>query len=61
MPTPFARFRFLNGTRKEIENVEYEGHLRVKVDDHPEVIVPPGEKMEVPEGAVMEIVAEDIP
>jgi hypothetical protein len=61
MPSHFGRFRILNGDRKELENVEFEGHLRVTVDEQPEIIVPPGEKREVPEGAVTEIVAEELP
>jgi hypothetical protein len=61
MPIPFERFRFLNGTRKEVENVDYQRPLRVRVDDHPEIVVPPGEKAEIPEGAVVEVIAEEVP
>lgn len=61
MPIPFERFRLLNGTRKEIENVDYQRALRVRVDDHPEVMVPPGAKVEIPEGAVVEVEAEEVP
>ena len=58
MPSHFDRFRFLNGTNKEVENVSYRSPLKVRVDDHPEIIVNPGEKVEVPEGAVMEVESE---
>lgn len=61
MPMPFERFRLLNETTKKIENVSYQRPLRVQVDDHPMVLVNPGEKVEIPEGAVVEVTAEEVP
>lgn len=60
MPIPFERFRLLNGSKKEIENVGFQRPLRVKVDEHPEVVIPPGQKVEIPDGATIEVMAEEI-
>jgi len=57
MPIHFERFRFLNGTGKHVENVSYQGHIFVKVDDHPEIEVPPGESRPIPDGEVIEVSA----
>lgn len=61
MPIPFERFRLLNERPKRIENVTFQRPLKVKVDDHPEVIVPPGEMAEIPEGAEIVVEAEEVP
>jgi hypothetical protein len=61
MPIPFERFRLLNGTKKEVENISFQRHLKVKVDDQPEIIVPPGQKIEIPDGMIIDILAEEIP
>lgn len=58
MPAHFDRFRFLNGAEKEVENVSYQVPLRVQVDAHPEVIIEPGEKKLIPDGHIIEVVAE---
>lgn len=58
MPSHFDRFRFLNGTEKEVENVSYQVPLKVQVDTHPEVIIEPGEKKPIPDGHIIEVVAE---
>lgn len=60
MPIPFERFRFLNGAEKRIENVDYVRPLRVRVDDKPEIVVLPGETVVVPDGGVIEVVAEGV-
>ena len=61
MPIPFERFRLLNGSERRIENVDYQRALRVKVDEHPEVLVPPGESAVIPDGVVTEVTAEEAP
>lgn len=61
MPIPFEKFRFLNGTKKKIENSTFQRPLRVRVDDHPEIVVHPGMQEEIPEGAVVEVEAEELP
>jgi len=58
MPSHFDRFRFLNGTEKQIENVDYRSPLRVRVDEGPEIEVPPGQTVVVPDGAVYEFITE---
>lgn len=58
MPSHFDRFRYLNGPSKRVENMEYQGHIRVKVDDLPEIDVPPGASVEIPEGEVIEFAIE---
>lgn len=61
MPIPFERFRLLNETDRKVENVDYQRALRVKVDEHPEVVVPPGQTVSIPEGVIIEVTAEEVP
>lgn len=61
MPTPFERFRLLNETEKKVENVDYTRSLRVKVDDLPEIVVPPGQTVVIPDDIVIEVTAEEAP
>lgn len=62
MPIPFEQFRLLNeGTKKKVENVSYARPLRVRVDDLPEFEVPLGQVVEIPDGLVIEISAEEVP
>jgi hypothetical protein len=60
MPIPFERFRLLNGSKKEVENVSFQRALFVRVDGQTEVIVPPGERIEIPDGYEIDITAEEI-
>jgi hypothetical protein len=60
MPMPFERFRLLNGTKKEVENISFKRPLVVRVDDRTEVIIAPGQKIEIPDGMVIDVLAQEI-
>jgi hypothetical protein len=60
MPIPFDKFRLLNGPKKEVDNLSYTKILHVRVDDNPEVIVAPQQRVEIPDGVVIEFEVEAI-
>jgi hypothetical protein len=61
MNMPRERFKILNlYPHKKIENIDYRRPLRIRVDCCPEIVVYPGMVAEIPEGAVIEIVADEV-